>query len=537
MVVADTRTILEIYGRILPTEKDLQVIQHIEHTAYWDYKRAGNEDVKATALKIRDAIAQNKEYQIFKVLIGYQGVFNEWRTISASREEEDKNITNEIQQAQKIRDQRVVELAESVTAENFGEWEPRILKYAQVQSDDMATFPCFAKFLELMGKKSPDLALTLLERHAEELKGFIPFLLWSVYESSKRQEAESLIRSWVGSGNYLRQVVGVFGGIKNWDSDLFRLVCNKAIEKNDLPALKQIISVLADGYNPSRKDFVDTTLADSIRKLTAAGDCGGILNIWFRKEINVIVQDMNDRTVDVLLENLTLAQQIGYEAEAILTAIAKQFPDKIVKFFGDRLKREDRAERRSGYSAIPYQFHELQKVLSSMPEKLVDAASQWFDEGYGMFIYRGGKFLKNIFPDFPERFENKLIEFVRSGEKDKQMIALAVLRNYDGNPMTHKVCKELVKAFPPGSAELNEVCLVLQSTGVVCGEYGFVEAYQRKKTEIEPWLADDSERVQTFARQQLANLDTQIDWSKKRADEDIELRKFKYGTDDDINES
>jgi hypothetical protein len=539
MISTDTMTILETYGRFLSAEDDLQVIQHIEHTAYHDYKRSGNEDVRAAALKIRDAIAQNQEYQIFKVLIGYEGVFNEWRVSSLSREEEDTAITNEIEQAQKMRNERVVELSNSITPPNFGEWENRILQYANVRSNDMATFPEFAKFLELMGQKSPNLSLTLLENHAETLARFIPSLLRPIYESPQKQRAEALMRRWIDSGSYLRQIVGIFSNMINWDIDLFKAVCAKAIEKEDLPALKQIIPVIADNYNPSRKDFVNTILPDSIRKLTSLGDYSGILNtwyIWFREEVNMIVQDMNTETVDSLLEYLIFVEEIGWEAETVLVAIAKQYSDKVIEFFGERLKQQqERSKRRSGYSAIPYQFHELQKVLSAVPEKLVDAVSQWFDDDeYEMFIYTGGKFLKNIFPDFSsERFKNKLIDFIRTGERDKQLIVLAVLRNYNGDPTTHSVCKELVKVLPADSDELAEVRRGLEGTGVVWGEYGFVEAYQRKKEEIAPWLSDDDEKIRGFAQQYNLHLDKLNDWSKKRADEDIELRKFKYSTDED----
>jgi beta-lactamase class D len=80
---------------------------------------------------------------------------------------------------------------------------------------------------------------------------------------------------------------------------------------------------------------------------------------------------------------------------------------------------------------------------------------------------------------------------------------------------------------------LREVAVILESTGVVSGEYGFVEAFERKKEEVKDWLNDQNEKIGAFAVKYQADLDKRIEWERKRADEDIALRKFKYGTDRD----
>ena len=106
---------------------------------------------------------------------------------------------------------------------------------------------------------------------------------------------------------------------------------------------------------------------------------------------------------------------------------------------------------------------------------------------------------------------------------------MAILRNYDGNPIIHNVCKEIVKILPDGSNLTNELSIILQSTGVVSGEYGFVEAYKRKIVEIQPWLQDEGPRVKEFAQNYIANLEKFIEYEQKRADEEIILRKHRYG--------
>lgn len=66
---------------------------------------------------------------------------------------------------------------------------------------------------------------------------------------------------------------------------------------------------------------------------------------------------------------------------------------------------------------------------------------------------------------------------------------------------------------------------VLSNTGFVSGEYGFVEAFKRKKEEIKSWKSDKSKKVQSFAEDYIDYLNKRIAYDKKRADENIELRK------------
>jgi hypothetical protein len=43
------------------------------------------------------------------------------------------------------------------------------------------------------------------------------------------------------------------------------------------------------------------------------------------------------------------------------------------------------------------------------------------------------------------------------------------------------------------------------------------------------WLTDPDERVQDFAKRYVADLERMRDTEQKRAEEDIALRKFRYG--------
>ncbi len=537
MILENTMQVLDVYRQIAANETDMEIIQHIEDLSYWLHHNRDNEHIQTAALKVKAVIDQNAEYQIFKVLIGFDGVFVEWRVPGKTREEEDKLWDSEYKQTESIRTEGMKKFAENITAVNYSEWEARILCYSKIESNDMATFPFFAKFLEHFGKISPELALTLLQKHADELQWFVTFIFWGVWETGLRDQLRQMVVNWINAGKFLVPAARIFEYRKDLDLELLNLILAKAKETSDrekaVPALRALIAVIASNYDCTRKRLVNTIFIDVVKELTARSDGNGVLHIWFRKEVDNIVADMDASALDALMENLLLARKIDYQAEHILTSIASRSPEKVIEFFGQRLVSKDKGGRGSDYEAFPFQFHSLQTLLSQIPGRAVDIISGWYDGNYGMFIYGGGKFLYNIFPDFPKPFEQKLIELVHSADHNKVLFILAVLRHYDGAPSVHGVCKELIKILPAESEELHELTLVLESTGVVAGEYGFVEAYERKKEEIKGWLDDQDEKVRLFAAKYHATLDRLIVDERKRSDERTALQKFRFGGSDD----
>ncbi len=61
------------------------------------------------------------------------------------------------------------------------------------------------------------------------------------------------------------------------------------------------------------------------------------------------------------------------------------------------------------------------------------------------------------------------------------------------------------------------------------GEFGFAEAYERKIEEIKPWLSDENEGVRKFSADYVTGLENSAKSERRRAEEDIELRKHAYG--------
>jgi len=150
MIARDSVEILAFFAQLVPSE-DFQIVQKIESNSYWMFVHAPSEEVKAAALKVERAIAGNKEYAVYRTLIGFEGIFGEWSAY--------ERTSQRFEAIEKERRQKASDFAYSITANTYAEWRGRILEYAKTESDGLATFPVFYYFFAGFAAARPELWL------------------------------------------------------------------------------------------------------------------------------------------------------------------------------------------------------------------------------------------------------------------------------------------------------------------------------------------------------------------------------------------
>lgn len=525
MISDNTVTILDFYKNLIHDE-DLQIVQKIEHDTFWFYYHRFDDKIEKASLAVKAGIDSLSEYQIFKILIGFEGVFDEWSKKSVDTADEGK-----FEKIREMRTQKAKEYAESITPENFPAWSKRILEYCQIKSNDLATFPHFAEFLEHFAKTSPDLALELLKGQNDNLQwGVIP-LLKGGWGTDQTDQYHALISEWTVQRKHLFYIARLFEHIEELDLVLLDQILSVAGETKDRDLSAQIISVAVKHYSADNKNLVRRLFLPAIKQLTDQAEGSWLFSTWYMRQLKDLLSDLSVEEYQVVLENLIHLKEIDYHAEEALCPIAEKYPEMVFEFFGKRLEQDEL----KNFDAVPYDFHKLGPALSQAPQKAIEIVKQWYDKDdkSGLFMYRGARLLKISFSEFPQAFSDALIDLVRTGEEGSLKFVISVLRNYEGQPFLHQVCKELVKALPSDSRYLTDVMIVLESTGVVSGEFGFAEAYSRKKDEIQEWKSDENEKVRQFSERYIHNLDQMIEAENKRAKEGIARRKFEWGVGDE----
>ena len=131
MISANAQEVLAFFAQIAKDE-DLQMVQKLEHDSYWIHYHSPSEDVRSAALKVKAVIDANKEYAIYKTLVGFEGVFGDWST---AKRDESFALGS---QDSRVKEARVI--ASRIADEGFVAWRSRILTFAKTESNDMATF-------------------------------------------------------------------------------------------------------------------------------------------------------------------------------------------------------------------------------------------------------------------------------------------------------------------------------------------------------------------------------------------------------------
>jgi hypothetical protein len=281
----------------------------------------------------------------------------------------------------------------------------------------------------------------------------------------------------------------------------------------------------------------------ALREMSKRDDASWANSIWLSRDFLALIGTMEADERSELLGTLTLLPELNYQAENLLYEIAKQDVHAVLDFLVGRLQHARALEKRTRqtgknetdrFEAIPYQLHRLNEILARVPEALLAALRRDFDgESSAMFSYRGARIIKSAFPEFDDPLETLLLKYIESGDELDIEFVLGILRTYDGLPKIQNICKAIIKTVPERSKTWNEVAAAFESTGIVRGEYGLVEAYESKVLELSSWVNDDDERVRTFAEWLIGSLQSLIAQERQRTDQNLALRKYQYGVGKD----
>jgi hypothetical protein len=325
------------------------------------------------------------------------------------------------------------------------------------------------------------------------LSNFLPGILAGFAESDESNIAVSLITEWIDQGRHLHAIAHYLRYATNMPEELVIKVGEQAIRQKDaIAAIGIIVAIIARQLTP----LVDKVLLPSIQMLTSLKDGRWVNGSWFLPSLRPFLDGLSEAQSETLLANLIRRQRLEHPGERVLCAVATRYPRLVLKFFKARVDRKENDEAEKGYEAVPYHMAELAKVLAQDAKLVLQVARSWYSSGDNLFTYTGGRLLQNIFPELTQEYEAELLALVRGGAEDDINFVLCLLGSYRGGTFLHELCKALIEGLPEGDRRVGQVGVILDSTGVVSGQFGMVEAYQRKKAEMRSWLSDPRSKGQ-----------------------------------------
>ena len=518
-----------------------EIMAALEHDYLWDYRRARgiargkrtNCHSAAVELmriieKLRDKFNSDERFVRFKVLVGFESVFpQQW-----SSGDEDK--ADDFGALGKYRSVEAAKYAASIGGQNEQDWVALIKEIASIESNDLATFPPFADFLKHVGRLNPRLATRLLADTSGQIDRFSGALLAGLQESGDAKAYEAEIERGLKVPDRLASLVRHLRNRRIADPSLARRALDRALELDDIPALVECLNMAMEAPDtvPPKREFFEPTL----KHLNTIGEFRWVRFAWALPDAKVFFSSLSKDEAALFVPALTRLPKIEHQAERLMIHIAKQYPELVWDCFAARLRAGNDApsepfERR--YEAIPYQFHGLEKELSKDAKSAVVFGRELFAEDARLFRFRGGRLLAIAFPNCPPQLADELATLAATADESDAKFILAVLENYHGGETMHEVLKRLLVRFPDDERVRAGVMISLEGTGVVTGEFGFVDALRGKLEIAREWTADPRPEVRAFAEDEARSLELRITDEQRHAEGRKALRELEYESDDE----
>ncbi|MFF0949191.1 hypothetical protein ACFYE9_16375 [Rhizobium leguminosarum] len=529
-ILSDHVRIIDFYAEhTLAISYELR--QTIEHAALLAYRRSidlrdgrrSELDCKAAAgeladalLAMRDRFSEDELYARYKILVGYQGVMPEqWL-----------DRTYDHQKVDAYRNQKIAELLEEVTEEAKEAWLVFLERCASTRSDDLATFPKLGFFIASLAESKPRIADFIFVKANDDLRRFVPGFLNGLIKSADAETYRRNLARFMSEPKSLHLVTMHWKASKPDDLETLKSLLRLSIEGDNRVAVIDCVLYAINEVSelvPLPEEFFRPALLHLIGKR----DARWINEAWLPGK-TPFFDKASSADVELILESLVECLTLDYQAEQVLAFLSEEHLSALWEFFGRRLEQPQERDDEMRYEAVPHGFQLLAPYLAMDVNLAIKAGRQWHLKDATLFGYRGGKVLSQAFPGLPKEFADALLHLVRDGSDEDSEFVLDVMQNYHGQPATHDVLKEVLIRFPGDERRKMKVARSIENTGVVHGEFGFVDSLRAKKELVASWVEDERPAVANFACELTRHLNRDIADEQRRAEARSALRRIEY---------
>jgi hypothetical protein len=461
LLLTALRDMKAITDELLPrlTSMNFDLWEQIESHLFREYQRfkplAQADDDKfgckdaarelvATILAIRDRMNRRRSYVRYKTLVGFEGVFSQqW-------DKEERGFLK----IEAFRKARAARFVNNINDGNAGRWLSFIKKCAATKSEDLATFPIFNEFLTLLGEKKPEVALRALAEGDKDVLNFVTPLLLGLGKSDAKAEYEDVVADFLASGKHLAEIARQYRFIEDVTPDKVAAVVQSAIAHDDQIAVIECLVFAIVTWARLGDDVISKLFEPALDYLTTKKDSRWVRGAWFMSEAKAFFAHLTERQNKAVLDNLTYTAKVDHQVERILVYVGRVFPGLVWQYFGDRLRYDEKVDE-SNYEAIPYQLHDLNRILGQDPAAALREVHEWYEAGDHMFQFTGGRLLHSVFQTCTDELATAATKLAAQAGDDDLKFLLDVFRNYRGESSLHPVARTIVKVLPEDDTRLG----------------------------------------------------------------------------------
>ena len=461
IVEKNTVDVLQFWSSII-TNEPLELVQKLEHDGYWNYYHAPSQSVRDAALSLETILNTHDEYQIYRVLVGFEGIFGSWNA--------ERSLRSDYGNQRKIREKRLKIYVESVSEDNIEEWIDRVELYLETDSRDLATFPELFKFVEMISIRFPKELLFRLNQTAGLSKCVIA-IFRGVWASPHQSEFIESIEIWIEEGKYLWEISVAFLSFKGLSFELIDKFVNASILIEDTQSLSSFLRVLDDRHEDFSSESINLIFGRIFTHLNKKCNTTWINHVWFTPKGQSFIEVLSSDNLKLMVDNLVFVNEVDHRVEGALEHISLNNVEDVFYFFEKRIeyKKHPDREQEDRYEDIPFSLHSINKILSEHPEKLLLLIKNNYEYKYGICQYGVASLFKKCF--FP--FEPQLIDVVLGNlnplDENELKLILAMVESYDSHMSILPLVRRLLKEIECTETNIQNIRRALLNTGVTSG--------------------------------------------------------------------
>jgi hypothetical protein len=476
------------------------------------------EELVRAILAFRAKVNEDQAFTTYKLLVGFESVFPPaWEDPEFDYKAEDEYRKAEIET-----------LVSKIDADNAEAWLATIRRCAATQSNDLATFPMFAYFLERLAITRPLVVLSYLRQLDERLANFLPALIRGLSGTDSWPATLELITTWISGCQFLSDLGLAFGSVEALDIGVFEKIVAASIEANNDRAARCCIRSISWRNNEGDTIGLKPLLLQLVRFFKDCDDPTWA-RAWFRRGNTSVLKELNEGDTFTVLGSLVAYPEIDHNLERLLSDLAENWPQAVIEYFGLRLQRRLTNGREENYKAVPYDLHELPKVLADHPNEVVRMVRAKFAENSELFQYYGGRFVKIVFPTWSPSLELALRVYIETTEVNDKMFVIAVLRAFSGEAFLQPICIDMIALLHADDPLIDTIEIALEPSGMTSGEFGRVERLKAHRASILVWIEDGRAPVKAFAERYIHQIDNSLRVEQQRSEEGLAMRQQEYG--------
>lgn len=529
VIMDDLARIMGFFAGVIPglgieARRHLEVAVHQRYYAYHALPPAMAENAALAAAQgrlletfaaVRAALDADPELGPYRLLVGYDSVTaSMWAKpgfdYEARKEEQSAGIDA---------------LIAEVSADTSDEWLARLERFVETRSSDGATFLGLQDFIKRLATKQPDILLSWLPRISDRLAAWLPGMLHGLWEAGRGPDIDRLVEGWIGEDWHLSSIAYYLQFAEAFRFDLLAAITGKGLAAADDAILHNAAIAAARQSAKHPQGLFDAIYLPAARSLASRGAfswTGGMFN-WDQV---ALLKGLSPEQVDPLLGLMTDVPRLGSDGEAMLAVIAAEHVQAVIDLIGRRFQHDSK-NGDIRYEELPHGLYYLRAPLAAAPGEIVAAARAWFDANPAFSQFHGGRLIAELFPALEHPLYALLYSQLEQGRGGIDFV-LSVLRAYEGEKFLHPLLRAIVGFLPAHDELLNIVDIVIDSSGVLVGEYGSVEAQEARKALVAEWEADENQAVRDFAARFIRSANNQLAMERRRADRTVALRNIDF---------